>query len=88
MINDMIYSQEQRLLHHYEGFSHRQAQIVNFPGVGGGDEKTTDAMHAIQMLPYLSQSGAEPMQNRLGDYGAWKVGIGGEPRFNDCLKYG
>lgn len=47
MINDMIYSQEQRLLHHYEGFAHRQVVQNTLHHIE--DESTG----CIKYLPYL-----------------------------------
>lgn len=32
----------------------------------------------LAMLPFISHGGAEPLQNRFGDYGHWKMNVGGD----------
>ena len=70
MINDMIYSSEQRMLHHYEGFAQTTAvkSVLIPPSAAANKEKNGS------MLPYLV-SGAQPtIDTHFGDVGYWKLG--------------
>jgi len=33
--------------------------------------ETDDDMSTLSLLPFLCQGGAETVQSRIGDYGAW-----------------
>ena len=66
MINDMIYSQEQQLLHHYEGFPCNSGTTALVPagGIGG----------LPGQMKYLYHGAPGSMVTQLGDVGWWRVG--------------
>lgn len=72
MINDMIYSTEQRLLHHYEGFPSKQL-IQN--SLFEPADTTVDCGN-IRLLPNLLPGASDSIIGHGGEFGVFKMALG------------
>lgn len=74
------------MLHHYEGFAHREANIADFPRLEISDPTIAPALSKKNFLPWLLPGAAEPVQNKVADYGVWKMLSSNHEYNENCLK--
>lgn len=85
MINDMIYSQEQRLLHHYEGFGCKSVNLANSPDIGPTGIGANNT-YGLSLLPLILPDAGNIHSTRMGDFGVWKMRVASDASYNDNLR--